>query len=470
MDQYRNGLIFLIVLIGASCSRKIYPDRTQFIQDGKSVPTVDLRDYRSVQARPGQDPELAVAMAISGGGSRAANFGMGIMLGLENLGYAAGQNFLDQVDYLSTVSGGGFAGGAYISALFEHDFFKREGAFSLHEYLRRQIRDDLSRNYVAPLVKADFNPRLLFTKVDDGDALEKAIDDHVLGYQRRRHYVHHRPRSILLGDLFIPRDSLHLPVKYPMHVTNSSIINNLAIFPFTPDILHCYLVDGYTHRMRIFEFEELDHFKVPLAVGIKASGSFPALISNSTLRSKYHEGRPFLHLMDGAMSDNLGVYTAIDILKQETASRKLLLIVDAEAGDTPETFSKKEGALFSLYVLAGLTSSGLYARKNILPKELEDISLNDGITPILFSFDVLIRDNLVIPPTEIDPKEAMPRLIEQLRRREPLSPADQQVLYECLNNIGTKYTIKPEEQELLLLAGQLIVRMQEEAIRAAVGE
>jgi predicted acylesterase/phospholipase RssA len=468
MDQYSRLLIFFMVLAGASCSTKIYPDRTQFIRDGQPVPTIDLRDYRSVQERPGQDPELAVAMAISGGGSRAANFGMGIMLGLENLGLGAGQDMLDQVDYLSTVSGGGFAGGAYISALFEHDYFKRQEPFSLHNYLSRQIRDDLSRSYVAPLIKANFNPRLLFTKVDDGDALEKAIDDYVLGFQRRKN-GNPGTRSIRLGDLFIPRDSSHLPVRYPMHITNSSIINNLAIFPFTPDILQCYLVDGYTHRMRIREFEELNHYRIPLAVGIKASGSFPALISNSTLRSKYHEGRPFLHLMDGAMSDNLGVYTAIDILKQETTPRKALFIVDAEAGDTPNTFNKKEGAIFSLRVLARLASSGLYARKNILPQELEEIYANDSIMPVIFSFDVLIQDNTVPPPGQIKPKKEIPRLIELMRGPEELSPEDCQVLYECLNNISTKYTIKPEEQELLLLAGQLIVRIKEEAIREAVG-
>ena len=469
MDQCGKWLVILTVLVGTSCSNKIYPDRSQFIQDGDPVPTMDLRDYRSVQERPAQDPELAVAMAISGGGSRAANFGIGIMLGLESLGYGAGQDLLDQVDYLSTVSGGGFAGGAYINALFEHDYFKRREPFSLSDYLRRQIRDDLGRSYVAPLIKANFNPRLLFTKVDDGDALEKAIDDYVLGYKRRKDRDP-LARSIRLGDMYIPRDSTHVQVRFPMHVTNSSVINNLAIFPFTPDILHCYLVDGYTHRMRIHEFEELDHYHVPLAVGIKASGSFPALISNSTLRSKYHEGRPYLHLMDGAMSDNLGVYTAIDILKQEEAPRKVLFIVDAEAGDTPETFSKKEGAIFSLSVLAGLTSSGLYARKNILPKELEEINLNDGIIPVVLSFDVLIWDNAFLPPPLIQPKTEIPRLIDQMRQGAPLSPEDQHILYECLNNIGTKYTIKPEEQELLFLAGQLIVRMQEEAIRAAVGE
>lgn len=447
----------------------IFPDRTQFVREGEPVPAVHLTEYRSVQERPGQDAGLAVAVAISGGGSRAANLGMGIMLGLEKIGLSNGQDALDQVDYLSTVSGGGFAGGAYVASLYEHYYYNKTAPFSLQEYVDRQVRADLGRNYVAPLAKADFNPRLLFTKVDDGDALERAIDDHVLGFQRRRHR-NRLAHSIRLGDLFIPRDSTNKPVLFPMLITNSSVITTLAIFPFTPDVLDCYQIDGYTHRMHKYEFDGwLNPFRVPLAVGIKASGSFPVLISNSTLRSKYSPQRRFLHLMDGAMTDNLGVYTAADVLRKDRSPRKLLLIVDADAEVNQHTFSKKEGAIFSLKVMATLASSGLEARKSLLPKELEEMRLKDGIQPIVLNFATLIEGDEVAPPAKIDPRRERPRLITLMRLGlDFVTPLDRQILYELLTSIGTKYTIKPEEQELLLLAGQLIVQLKEEEIRAGI--
>ena len=142
-------LFFLIlgILQFTSCHRHIKPDRSQFLKDGERVPTVDLSYYKSVQQRLDQDSTLAVAMAISGGGNRAANFGIGVMLGLEEILLGNGQNALNQVDYLSTVSGGGFAGGAYINALYTHYKNERKQAFQLKDYLKSDIEPALTYSY-----------------------------------------------------------------------------------------------------------------------------------------------------------------------------------------------------------------------------------------------------------------------------------------------------------------------------------
>ncbi|MCB0570544.1 MAG: patatin-like phospholipase family protein [Phaeodactylibacter sp.] len=461
-------LLFAITSLLSSCSKKIYPDRSQFLKDGDPVPTVRLDYYKSVQQRPGQDSSLAVALAISGGGSRAANFGMGIMLGLEALQLGQGQNMLNQVDYISTVSGGGFAGGAYVAALYEHQYFQRQEPFLLKDYLKRQIRDDLSLSYTGVLLSANINPRLWFSYVDDGDALERAIDEHVLGFGRRRKREGSRTRSLMLRDLFVPAGSTG-PVRFPMHITNSSTVNTMTIFPFTPDILERYQINGYTHRLRTIKRDSLDPFTVPLAVGIKASGSFPVLISNTTLRSTYDSERPFLHLIDGAMTENIGYYTALEILKQERSRRhKVLLVVDADAAGNRFTFSKREAALFSLSVLGRLPSSGLDARRATLVNDIRAVCRQYGITPIFFSFNILLHDNNAPIPESIEPKTEQKRLIAMLNKQDTLSDSDRQVLYELLTHIGTKYTITDDEQELLLLSGQLIVRMQEEELRRAM--
>jgi len=56
------------------------------------------------------DPRHAlprVGLAISGGGVRSATFGVGLLRGLAQGGV------LTRIDYLSTVSGGGFVGGMF---------------------------------------------------------------------------------------------------------------------------------------------------------------------------------------------------------------------------------------------------------------------------------------------------------------------------------------------------------------------
>jgi hypothetical protein len=454
----------LLAAIVSSCSSLLYPTHDHFLKDGEPVPTIDLSYYKSVQLRPGQDSTLAVALAISGGGSRAANFGIGIMLGLEQLALGEGENMLQEVDYISTVSGGGFAGGAYVTALYEHRFFNREEPFSLKAYLDRQIKEALAFSYAGVLLRANFNPRLLFSYVDEGDALERAIDEHVMGYKRRRKLSDEKCESLLLGQFFVPHNSTR-PVLYPMFITNSSILRTMAIFPFTPDILDRYQITGYTHRLQRVVEDSLSPFRVPVSVGVKASGSFPVLISNSTLRSRYNATRPFLHLIDGAMAENIGYYTALQALRQEQARRKLLLIIDADASGHLYTFSSKEGAAFSLKVLAKLPGSGLSARHTTLVQDIRNTCIPFGITPLFFSFNVLLKDITSPPPEVLDPSLEQQRLIYLLQRGESLSETDRHVLYELLTHIDTKYTITPEEQELLLLSGQLIVRLQEPQIR-----
>ena len=67
-------------------------------------------------------------------------------------------------------------------------------------------------------------------------------------------------------------------------------------------------------------------------------------------------------------------------------------------------------------------------------------------------------------------KEAQKRLLALLRNnRDQLSDADQQILYELLMEIGTKYTITKEEQELLTLSGRKIVQLRKQEILEALG-
>ncbi|MDV7401834.1 hypothetical protein RZS08_61005, partial [Arthrospira platensis SPKY1] len=101
------------------------------------------------------------------------------------------------------------------------------------------IQADLAYSYTGVLLRANFDPRLWLSRADDGDALERAIDEQVLGAGRRRSSSGPRAPSLLLGDLFVSYDS-PLPVRFPMHIANSSTLNTMHIFPFTPDILQCY--------------------------------------------------------------------------------------------------------------------------------------------------------------------------------------------------------------------------------------
>ncbi len=63
--------------------------------------------------RRGIAPAACVGLALSGGGIRSATVCLGFMQGLARFRAASERSVLDYVDYLSTVSGGGWAGGAF---------------------------------------------------------------------------------------------------------------------------------------------------------------------------------------------------------------------------------------------------------------------------------------------------------------------------------------------------------------------
>lgn len=72
-------------------------------------------DAQMMRARVAMLDEQVTGLSFSGGGIRAGTFAVGFLQGLANVG------LLDRFDYLSTVSGGGYAG-AWLTA-----WLKREG-------------------------------------------------------------------------------------------------------------------------------------------------------------------------------------------------------------------------------------------------------------------------------------------------------------------------------------------------------
>src|SRR6266850_3272433 len=78
-------------------------------QDVQEAETKELQDVRERTPKGSGLPRKTVGLAFSGGGIRSATFNLGILQGL------ARRKMLDKIDYLSTVSGGGYIGAWLIS-------------------------------------------------------------------------------------------------------------------------------------------------------------------------------------------------------------------------------------------------------------------------------------------------------------------------------------------------------------------
>lgn len=422
-----------------------------------SEPTVNLSEYASVQSRPGQRSDVAVAVAISGGGMRAANFAAGVLKALEatEVRGVGGQksNLLREVDYFSTVSGGGLAAGSYITHLKEYqrlnpdDVAGRRFSFAAGGEKAsaegRNWRSSLAKNYQSSMVGALLNPMMLLGGKNRGDVLEGRLDEYVLG--------RHEGRSLKLGDIFAPRGG---KPTVPYWVANGTVYENGAIFPFTPDVLSKYQITGYTHRLSSCELKT--PADMPLSLGMKTSASFPVAIPPTTMRSNRDPQNPLLHLMDGGVADNLGIITAIRMLNQDKAPRKVLIIIDAYNGSA-EPFSKtgiQPGMVLSALRTTSISLDSSHQRVDNL---LASVAKPSGISYAVIDFTRALN--------EIDDEPGVTDLLRQTlgmdsMKRDETSPQSVQAVFTQALGVGTWFKIKPTEQETLLKAGENAVYLQ----------
>jgi predicted acylesterase/phospholipase RssA len=422
-----------ILLLG--CSTRTPSDSVFNEQNPYQTPEFSISDYKSPESRnDSQNNKLSLAIAISGGGHRAGNFGVGILSELENINCSGKKfNALKEVDYFSTVSGGGFAAGVYVSTLYDHLNSEDAGEYSLRGILANEsngIRRNLERGYHNILVRALLSIKSLGPN-DRGDFLEKEFDKKLLGYGNRN-------KSLTFKDIFIPKNS-HKTPSLPLWVTNATVYENGSIFPFHPQGIKEYKVTSYTHHIKK-QFIDGDIYRMPLSVAMKASASFPGAVPATTLESTYDNKNKYLHLFDGGLSDNLGINSALKMLAETEDNEKVLIVIDAYKGQ-PEPFSDQEWSPSAIQILLRSTSISLDAwriRHKLLINQLSSSNAFNGkkVEVIYLSFD---------------------DLSEKLKR---------QVIY-----IDTNFNINSAQQESLFSAAKEIVsNNKNEIVRAIFGK
>lgn len=200
--------------------------------------------YKLPEATEDNGDSLFVILAFSGGGTRAAALSYGVLEVLQATrlgGELEGRTLLDEVDIVSSVSGGSFTAAYY--ALFRDELFTEfEGAF-----LKRNIQGQLVRRFVNPL----HWPRLL---TPGYDRIHLAAD------------LYHRSvfRERTFSDLVEPR-------RRPLLIVNATDMAAGGRFGFTQ-----------------YQFDPLcqDLASVPVADAVAASSAFPFLLTPITVPSR----------------------------------------------------------------------------------------------------------------------------------------------------------------------------------------
>lgn len=349
-----------------------------------------------------------VALAISGGGSRAANFGAAVMLELQQRG------LLQQVDVISGVSGG------TLPAVY-YGLGDKAGSFA-----ELEVREALGYDFQSSWIRRWFLPQNIF-----------------------RYWLSDFTRSDIMVQVFnnqLYHDATFADLRlHPKILLNATVHNDNTRFTFTDDrfqALHSILA-----RYRV-------------ANAVNASSAFPGAFQDVSLQW-YMEPTQYLHLYDGGPIDNLGVQAIIEYVNRNIVGRSLeglfpkgcvILVVDATpASEHPElNFGQSSRSFIDYFV----DTNALDAMDAMLMESRRSLLSHMGIP--VWSQDQKMRGTLPVNDPNQCGCEVRHIAIRQLFY---LDENDDTKLAERVTKIKTKFWVSKEEQDDLYLAGKTLVKL-----------
>ncbi|MGD9162929.1 MAG: patatin-like phospholipase family protein [Desulfobacteraceae bacterium] len=289
--------------------------------------------------------KIYVALAFSGGGTRAAALSYGVMKKLRETQIKNGsETLLDEVDVISSVSGGSFTSAYY--GLFGDEIFSD----FKKNFLYRDIQGELAHKL--------FNPANWFSLMSPNyNRIDLAIDLYNETVFKKKTY-----QDLINNG------------KHPFIAINATNMTTGSQFTFTQpafDILGSTMSDLPVARAVAsssafpFLLSPISYKNYPASKGFelnkditnglkdKYNGPNPRRYMWALNRSIYHtdkEDHPYMHLMDGGLADNIGVRYFSDnfkrssgFLSQRKSSIDELVIIISNAKTQPqETLDKKE--------------------------------------------------------------------------------------------------------------------------------
>jgi NTE family protein len=260
-----------------------------------------------------------VLLAFSGGGTRAAAFAFGLMEELRKVEYTPkgsidSRKLLDDVEIISSVSGGSFTSAYY--ALFPNRFF---------EDFPEKV---LYRNIQGALVSKLFNPYNWFRLTSpDFSRIDMAAE----------YYDKEIFQSKTFADLL-----QHQKGSVPFLMLNATDISITHRFEFTQDQfdLLCSDLSSVSVARAVAASSNFPVAFAPLTVDIykEKCASLPKWVNlaledkrfdrryaDADVAASYRRNdRSFAHLMDGGLSDNLGLRGAFQAVTTTDSARSIL--------------------------------------------------------------------------------------------------------------------------------------------------
>jgi len=362
-------------------------------------------------------------VAVSGGGSRSANFAAPCMFELEQLG------LLQRVDYISSVSGGSLTAAYYCVAT--PDEWRAD-------IVQRKLTHSFADDALIPMFMPWNWIPLTFSDWDRSDLLADSFQKHVFS---------RKGKALTFGDLRPDR---------PRLLINATDLQSGKPFVFSNES---------------FELINSDLSKYPIAYAVTASAAVPVLLHHVTLRDYSTTFKQYVHLIDGGVTDNLGIRTLTDLYDAQRKASKaagqpepyprgaVFIVIDARTEFDAKLSDKSDiGLIDSLATGAGLTSTVLINRASsatlaeiILEHSPDDVTagtLRKQKEELERRGHIQLKDNAGHPVYVVH---------FALSRLSDLKDLPFASFHERVNNIETYFNISQTEAYNLHQAAELLV-------------
>lgn len=348
-----------------------------------------------------------IGLALSGGGSRSANFSAAVMLELQRLG------LLDQVDVISAVSGGALTAAYY-----------GLGPENAGPFTDQALRDALGYNFQQTWLWRWLLPHNIFrfwlSDFTRSDIMVQVFNDHLFNHKT---FADFRP--------------------HPKILINATLRNDHARFTFTDDAFNAL-------RSNLARYQ--------IANAVNASSAFPGALDDVTLQH-YTDPPRYLHLYDGGPKDNLGVQALLEFLLRAVAGTNLdtlfpkgclIVVVDASPVSDNQRLGDRES---DRTVLDYFINTNAIDATDVMLGDLRERLLREtGIA----SVDREISGAVQLPDRHACRCEVRHVALRHLLYRDDLSDADDE-LAARVTRIQTKFWVSREEQDDLFRAAKLLV-------------
>ena len=306
---------------------------------------------------------LMVALFFSGGGTRAAAFSYGVLRELAATPVPGAHRMLDDVTTINAVSGGSFTAAYYclygdkIFADFENDFLKRDVEDTLFWRClspRNSVRL-LSGNFGRSDLAAEYYDELLFHGATYGDLARTGS-----------------------GRPFLVINATNIGTCAPMQFTQAQfdlIGSDLSRYPISRAVAASsavpLLFTPITLKNYSGEVRPAETVLLPRSNTSDVFAGYRAALTEASRAYSDVEKYPYIHLMDGGLTDNLSLRNLLDAVTlsggwesvlervRRRGINKLAIIVVNAAVETKLDWARREETPGVISVITALSNSAV---------------------------------------------------------------------------------------------------------------